>query len=300
MAPPGTRIIAHEKPKQRVSWDPHGVDGWYLGPTAYHYRCYRDHIRIVDTLKFFPAKVAMPRTASKDMATIAAQKLTHALLHPAPAAPFSSIGGAQLEALRQLAMIFDASLPYSAIDFSIPVPLNATNETPAPAFHPPCRSAPVHTATHTAVQDTMFPAHAPPRMGPSHTPSPSPRVSPHLDQSPRVGPSRAPAPRMRPYQAPSPRVIPSQAPLVVPTTPHHLRREPPSPRVRGTPPHRSSPHGHGSTGTNICGDFEDVVEKEDVPPQHRTCSQTAHHNTHAVHAMPMANAVIHPTTGANM
>jgi hypothetical protein len=25
--PPGTRVIAHEKPDQRASWDPHGVDG---------------------------------------------------------------------------------------------------------------------------------------------------------------------------------------------------------------------------------------------------------------------------------
>jgi hypothetical protein len=106
MAPPGTRVVAHEKLQQRASWDPHGVDGWYLGPAPDHYRCYRVHInktkadRIVDTVEFFPANVAMPRTASKDLATIAALELTHALLHPAPAAPFSIIGGAQLEALR--------------------------------------------------------------------------------------------------------------------------------------------------------------------------------------------------------
>jgi hypothetical protein len=28
LAPPGTRIIAHEKPDQRASWDPHGLDGY--------------------------------------------------------------------------------------------------------------------------------------------------------------------------------------------------------------------------------------------------------------------------------
>jgi hypothetical protein len=115
MAPPGTRLVAHEKPKKRASWDPHRVDGWYLGPATDHYRCYRVHIdktksdRIVETLEFFPAKVAMPRTASKDMATIAAQELTHALMHPAPAAPLSAIGEAKLGALRQLATIFDAT-----------------------------------------------------------------------------------------------------------------------------------------------------------------------------------------------
>jgi hypothetical protein len=101
MTPPGTRVIAHEKPQQRASWVAYGVDGWYLGPAPDHYRCYRVHInktkadRIVDTVElFFPAKVTLPRTASKDMATIAAQELTHALMHPAHAAPFSIIGGA--------------------------------------------------------------------------------------------------------------------------------------------------------------------------------------------------------------
>jgi hypothetical protein len=29
MAPPGTRIIAHETPSRRRTWAPHGQDGWY-------------------------------------------------------------------------------------------------------------------------------------------------------------------------------------------------------------------------------------------------------------------------------
>jgi hypothetical protein len=32
MAPPGTKVLIHEKPQQRGSWDPHGIEGWYLGP----------------------------------------------------------------------------------------------------------------------------------------------------------------------------------------------------------------------------------------------------------------------------
>jgi hypothetical protein len=32
MAPPGTRIIAHETPSRRRTWAPHGQDGWYIGP----------------------------------------------------------------------------------------------------------------------------------------------------------------------------------------------------------------------------------------------------------------------------
>jgi hypothetical protein len=39
MAPPGTRIIAHETPSRRRTWAPHGQDGWYIGPALEHYRC---------------------------------------------------------------------------------------------------------------------------------------------------------------------------------------------------------------------------------------------------------------------
>jgi hypothetical protein len=168
LALPGMRIIAHEKPKQRASWDPHGVDGWYPCPTTDHNRCYRVHVnktksdRVVDTLELFLGKMVMSRKASKDMATISAQELTRAMLHLAPAAPFIAIGRSQLQALIQLATIFDAALPQSSTGTSIHVPSNATNETPSPGFHSPCNSAPVHPATPTAVHDALFPTHAPP------------------------------------------------------------------------------------------------------------------------------------------
>ena len=38
LAPPGCKVIIHEKPKQRNSWDQHGKLGWYLGPALEHYR----------------------------------------------------------------------------------------------------------------------------------------------------------------------------------------------------------------------------------------------------------------------
>jgi hypothetical protein len=56
LAPPGIKVVIHEKPSQRKTWDPHGVLGWYLGPAEEHYRCYRCYVtnthgeRITDTL----------------------------------------------------------------------------------------------------------------------------------------------------------------------------------------------------------------------------------------------------------
>jgi hypothetical protein len=44
MAPPGTRIIAHETPSRRRTWAPHGQDGWYIGPALEHYRCYTIYV----------------------------------------------------------------------------------------------------------------------------------------------------------------------------------------------------------------------------------------------------------------
>jgi hypothetical protein len=93
------------------------LDGYYLGPALDHYRCYQVHItktkgtRIFDTVDFPPVTLAMPRTSSKDLASIAAMELYHALQNPAPAAPFCQIGTAQLQALRQLSDIFSAALP---------------------------------------------------------------------------------------------------------------------------------------------------------------------------------------------
>jgi hypothetical protein len=60
MAPPGTRIIAHETPNRRRTWAPHGQYGWYIGPALEHYRCYTVYItktkgeRVVEIVDFFP------------------------------------------------------------------------------------------------------------------------------------------------------------------------------------------------------------------------------------------------------
>jgi hypothetical protein len=78
MAPPGTRITAHETPGRRKTWAPHGQDGWYIGPALEHYRCYTVYItktrssRIVETVEFFPHQFKMTFPSSSDLATQAA------------------------------------------------------------------------------------------------------------------------------------------------------------------------------------------------------------------------------------
>jgi hypothetical protein len=84
-APPGCKIIAHEKPGKRRTWVPHGQHGYYLVPAMHHYRCQNVYIsataseRIVDTLEFFPHNYQMPQLSSADRLIMAANDMTNAL-----------------------------------------------------------------------------------------------------------------------------------------------------------------------------------------------------------------------------
>eukprot|EP00957_Ditylum_brightwellii_P084836 6450544-Ditylum_brightwellii.AAC.1 len=74
LALPGTKVIVHERSTVHGTWSPHGVDGWYIGPSSHHYRCFKVYItathaeRIADTVEFSPTFVPMPKTSSADNA----------------------------------------------------------------------------------------------------------------------------------------------------------------------------------------------------------------------------------------
>ena len=65
-------MVAHENPTHRKTWDVHGKDGWYVGPTLEHYRCVRVYLpethqeRICDTVKFIPDKILFPKVTTED------------------------------------------------------------------------------------------------------------------------------------------------------------------------------------------------------------------------------------------
>jgi hypothetical protein len=106
MAPPGTRIITHETPNSRITWAPHGKDGWYIGPDLENCRCYTVYIsntrseRVLETVDFFATEVSLPFPSSKELAIRAAKKITHALLNPKPAGPFCQVGDEKMLPLQ--------------------------------------------------------------------------------------------------------------------------------------------------------------------------------------------------------
>jgi hypothetical protein len=115
-APPGCKIISHEKPGKRCTWTPHGQHGYSLGPAMHHYRCQNVYIlataseRIVDTLEFLPHNYQMPRLSSTDRLIMAAKVMTDALQNPHPEVPFARIGDDTISALAELAAIFKLKL----------------------------------------------------------------------------------------------------------------------------------------------------------------------------------------------
>ena len=80
LAPPGTKIVIHEKPGVRGSCPIRGIDGWYIGYAPVHYICFwvyankTLHSRIADTVEFFHTTVicllffqwTMPSVQSKN------------------------------------------------------------------------------------------------------------------------------------------------------------------------------------------------------------------------------------------
>ena len=66
IAPAGVKVVVFEAPADRGAFAPHGLNGFYLGPAAAHYRCWRcwvistRAVRITDTLGWLPTPYKMP------------------------------------------------------------------------------------------------------------------------------------------------------------------------------------------------------------------------------------------------
>ena len=75
-APPGTKVIIHQKPTVRKSWAPRGKDGWYIDRAKDHYRCYNIYVKETreviqpEIVEFIPHNSKMPFRSSAENATI--------------------------------------------------------------------------------------------------------------------------------------------------------------------------------------------------------------------------------------
>ena len=92
-APPGAKVLAHEKPVRRASWGLHANKGWYIGPALNHHQYYKyikqstGAERITDTIKFQHHNVKVPQLTAADIITSAARELQHAIKQQPTKAP---------------------------------------------------------------------------------------------------------------------------------------------------------------------------------------------------------------------
>jgi hypothetical protein len=120
-APPGCKIIEHEKPGKQRTWAPHRQLGYSLGPAMHNYRFQNVYIsttaseRIMDTLEFFPHNYQMPKLSSTDRLLMEAKDMTDALQNPHPDVPFASVGDYTVKALADLAAIFQTQITTSSV-----------------------------------------------------------------------------------------------------------------------------------------------------------------------------------------
>ena len=167
LAPPGIRILIHEKSDKRTSWSPHALDGWYIGPATESYRCYKVWVwetratRICDTISWFPTKITMPLASPTDLILAGVQDIVQALNDPAPATVFKNLNDSHVEALRQLTSLLTGITPSGNAAVKEPLtpakslrvvstldPLPSGNNAPAtPALTTPLRVVPQPSAT---------------------------------------------------------------------------------------------------------------------------------------------------------
>ncbi len=132
LAPPGTKVLIHEKPSQRGSWDPHAVDGYYIGPALEHYQCYTVNVtsakadRIADTLEWFPHYVKMPTSNNLDLLVATTSDILKALLNPPYNSPLGPLTDSEREVLKQFTTMFHSKAQHKSDTTN-----NSTTTTPA-------------------------------------------------------------------------------------------------------------------------------------------------------------------------
>ena len=219
LAPPGTKILMHEKIGNRRSWAPRGTDGWYIGPALEHYRCITCYLpethatRVADTVEYFPNTVPIPSHTTEDLIRDAVTDIISALHSDKIAPPLLPLTDTTRTTLRAIATILNRAAPppppVKPFPPTPPVPVPRVEET-QPVVPPPR----VHES---------LPVVPPPRAQ-NPPPATAPRVVPIIPNSPTFKKFQSPASRTQMFfNLPLPKAAPTLPPRVPPKPPHPVR-----------------------------------------------------------------------------
>jgi hypothetical protein len=188
LAPPGTRVVVHITPNQRQNMAPHGVDGWYVGPSTEHYRCHKCYIpstfgvRDALTVDWFPHQVPFPKVGTDDYLRQTANDML-TLLQGTATKPLPSLtyGSPIANAYLQISQILKraTAIPHPAT----PLPLSPSQ--PAPLVAPPVPEQRVPIVTPPVLEQRVLPLD-PPLLAPSPIP-PAPPKKKHILPHSHIG-----------------------------------------------------------------------------------------------------------------
>ena len=243
LAPPGMRVLSHVKPDERASWDPHGIECFYVGPALQHYRCFRVisketlASRVTDTLSWHPPDALHLPGANPydDVVSLLVQLVpsvkrlaVHPLTLAAHRLPLQAAIPHLAVALQSFTDIF---APPTAAPIQAPAPMPMLPRLDPPVLEPPLPDPPMVEPLLSAPLESVLPVATtsprlvPPPPGLEFLPAPVPAV----DQSvwPVVPPS-ASAQRVSDLTAPTARRSTTPSAPAAPTRPHsdRLKRVP--------------------------------------------------------------------------
>ena len=213
MAPPGTKVLIHEKPQERGTWSTHGISAWYIGPSLQHYRCVNCFIpstnatRDTDTVQYFPHDITFPEVTTEDYLKQAVDDIVQLLKNKPNIVPTLQYGDDTRNAIDAIATLLSRAAP----------------RPPSPTTSSPPTATPTPTPTDTPTT---------PSVDTRNTTVPAPRVEPRSSTHavPRVDPQPSPhaVPRVatQPTSIPDPQIpIPSTFPTTKSFPPTQPQRE---------------------------------------------------------------------------
>ena len=111
LAPPGTKVIVHEKTDNRRSWSPYVMYDWYIDPSMKNYgyvQCFMpttSSLHNVYTLAFFPAAIPFPKTETEYYLQLSVGDISAILSKPITQLPLLTYGDTTTSPVESIASL---------------------------------------------------------------------------------------------------------------------------------------------------------------------------------------------------
>ena len=127
LAPFGTKVMIHNKSNHRGSWEYRATEGWYVGPSTEHYRCFKCYkpltkeVVISDTVQLIEENIPLPVAKLDDYLRQAVDDILSILKQPqATTLPFLQYGNDTKNAIVKVAGLLKKAVQRPTNDNTLP------------------------------------------------------------------------------------------------------------------------------------------------------------------------------------